>query len=189
MFRKATFTLCILSLLATALPSAGAGRDSPISGINACSLLDAETITKVVGLPVEPGVRRDTGRETSGAYSSTCLWVIRFAGSEVHDPDAPLGGRGFAILNVLTWQTGSGLAGTFLDAFHDAAKTGLIPSVPEARPFGDRALWWGDGMAVAVADVSFGLSIYTPALEPAYPGEFEESLTPEILRQLAEQKK
>ncbi len=188
MARNALFLGCLLTTLVAAVPSAAAERDSPVSGINACSLLDAEAITKVVGLPVEPGIRRDSGRESNGSYSSTCLWVIRFAGSEVLDPDAPLGGRSFAILNVLTWRAGSGLSGSFLDAFQEAARTGLIPSVPEARAFGDRALWWGDGLAVAVADVSFGLSIYTPALEHAYPGEFEESLAPEILRNLDGQK-
>jgi len=189
MIRNAPFLACLLATLVVAVPSAAAERESPLNGVNACSLLDAEAITKVVGLPVEPGIRRDSGREKNGSYSSTCLWVIHFAGSEAPDPDAPLGGRSFAILNVLTWQAGSGLAGTFLDAFQEAAKTGLIPSAPEARTFGDRALWWGDGLAVAIGDVSFGLSIYTPAVEHAYPGEFEESLAPEILRNLEGQKK
>lgn len=189
MFRTSPFYACMLAPLMVALPSVAAEHDPLIGQINACSLLDAETITKVVGLPVEPGIRTDAGWEISGAYSSTCLWVIRFGGSELHDPAAPLGGRSFAILNVLTWKAGSGLAGSFLDAFDDAAKKGWIPKVPQVREFGDRALWWGDGLAVATADVSFGLSIFAPALEPAYSGEFEESLTPDILRHLAERKK
>jgi hypothetical protein len=189
MFCTVSFRACMLVFLVTALPSEAGESESPSSGINACSLLDAETIAKVVGLPVEPGIRTDAGIENSGAYSSTCLWVIRFGGSEVQDPAAPLGGRSFAILNVLTWKSGSGLAGSFLDAFNDAAKNGWIPKVPQVRAFGDRALWWGDGLAVASADVSFGLSVYAPALETAYSGEFEESLAPEILRHLAEPNK
>lgn len=156
----------------------------PPPDIDACSLLESNEITEVIGLPADPGIRRDAGLQADGSYSSTCLWVVKFGGNEIEDPSAPLGGRSFVILNAIQWPAHSGLARTFLEDFFKAAEIGEIPSTPESRKFGDDALWWGDGLAVVRGDVSFGLSAFVPAVEIDYPGAFEESLAPHIIRRL-----
>lgn len=84
----------------------------------------------------------------------------------------------------MRWPEGSGLARKFLEAFHEAATTGEIPSEPTVREFGDAALWWGDGPAVRKDDVSFGISVVLPGDMPDYSGELEARLAPEILRRL-----
>lgn len=152
--------------------------------MDACALLQSAEITATLGLPAEPGIRRDAGMESNGAYSSTCVWMVRFGGTEAASPNAPLGGRSFVILNAMQWPAGSGLARTFLEAFHTAAEAGEIPSRPEPRSFGDEALWWGDGLAVVSGDVGFGLSVFAPALEAEYPGFYEEQLAPKVVDRL-----
>lgn len=152
--------------------------------IDACSLLTTAQISRVVGLPVSEGVRRDQGLQQDGSYSSACVWVLRREAARPEDPLAPLGGRSFVILNAMQWPAGSGLARTFLEAFHAAAAKGEIPSKPVPRQFGDEALWWGDGLAVRVRDVSFGVSVFLPDGPPRSAGSFEEKLAPSILQSL-----
>lgn len=153
--------------------------------INACDLLSPSAISAATGIGARPGVRRDAGYTSDGAYSSSCVWMLE---REQTNPDAaaPLGGRSFIILNAMRWPEGRGLADTFLQAFRDAAAAGEIPREPQARNYGDAALWWGDGLAVQKGDVSFGLSVVMPGVEPGHPGEFEERLAPAILRQLGQ---
>lgn len=176
------------SFLAT-LVCAGAvtrvgAADSP--EINACGLLASEQISKVVDMPVNDGVRKDAGMQRDGSYSSTCVWVIGDDKDFLENPEAPLGGRRFVILNAMQWPKGSGLARTFLEAFHAAAMHGKIPSQPRPRSFGDEALWWGDGLAVRLGDISFGLSVFVPGHLQSHPGEFEERLAPSILKALGD---
>ncbi len=152
--------------------------------IDACALLTADEISKVLAMPVNDGVRKDAGMQTNGSYSSTCVWVIGNDEDFLENPNAPLGGRNFVILNAMQWPQGSGLARTFLDAFHAAAKHGEIPSQPVPRSFGDEALWWGDGLAVRSRDTSFGLSVFIPGRDQQHPGQFEEQLAPAILKAL-----
>lgn len=152
--------------------------------LDACALLDSAEVARVVGLPVSPGERRDQGLQPNGSYSSTCVWTINIKLQEPANPQAPLGGRSFVILNAIQWPAGSGLARTFLEGFHAAAANGEIPSKPVPRKFGDEALWWGDGLAVRVQDVSFGLSVFTPRNAPPRPGHYEEQLAPRIVERL-----
>jgi hypothetical protein len=152
--------------------------------IDACKLLTATEISEVVGLPVENGIRKDEGMQENGSYSSACVWVIGREKDFLEDPEAPLGGRQFVILNAMQWPHGSGLARQFLEAFHEAAANGELPSKPTPRTFGDEALWWGDGLAVRAKDVSFGLSVFLPKRSPKRPGELEERLAPLILQRL-----
>lgn len=155
------------------------GRVAPA---NACALLSTGAILQATGFSAHEGVRLDSGYEPDGSYSSTCVWTLeREAGS---DRTAALGGRSFVILNVMQWPEGSGLAKTFLQAFHEAAARGEIPGEPIPRDFGDAALWWGDGLAVRTGDVSFGLSVVMPGMATDAPGEREELLIPEILQRL-----
>ncbi len=152
--------------------------------IDACSLLSSAEISKVIGLPVDSGRRQDSGFESNSSYSSTCIWVVQPDKPMTPNPAAPLGGKSFVILNAMQWPAGSGLARTFLDAFHEAAANGEIGMKPAPRKFGDEALWWGDGLAVRKGDVSFGVSVFIPGSKPKRPALFEEQLAPHILGQL-----
>ena len=152
--------------------------------IDACALLTTDQISKVVGMPVAEGARKDAGMQQNGSYSSSCVWILGDDPDFVENPDAPLGGRSFVILNAMQWPSGSGLARKFLEAFHDAARHGEIPSKPESRRFGDEALWWGDGLAVRQGDTSFGLSVFIPDRPRSLSGQLEEQLAPSILEAL-----
>lgn len=151
--------------------------------IDACALLSPAAVSAATGFPANAGIRRDAGYEPNGSYSSSCVWLLE---REISDAgqNAALGGRSFVILNAMRWPAGSGLADSFLQAFRDAAHRGEIPREPVPRNYGDAALWWGDGLAVRMDDVSFGISVVLPGISPARPGEFEERLAAEILLQL-----
>lgn len=151
--------------------------------INACALLSSASIEQVTSFPVETGVRRDVGYAPDGSYTSTCVWMVERERAAAADPTVP---RSFVILNIRKWPDGSGLAGTFLQEFREAAERGEIPSEPSSREFGDAALWWGDGLAVEKGDVSFGLSVVMPGANASYPGAFEAELAPQILQRLEE---
>jgi hypothetical protein len=176
--------IALLVLTASTLSVSADGAEAPLD-IDACSLLRADEIAEVLSLPVEEGVRRDAGLDAAeGMYSSTCVWTI--ADGATADQGRPLGGRSFVILNAMQWQRGSGRSRAFLDAFRKAAAAGEIPAEPSPRAFGDEALWWGDGLAVRRADVSFGISAFVRAAKPERPGAVEERLAPLILRRLDE---
>jgi hypothetical protein len=168
--------------------AAAIGAEPADLAIDACALLGAADVQQAVNLPVGPGVRRDAGLEDTGAYSSSCVWVLKPDPAATPDPDKPLGGRSFVILNVQRWPAGSGLAHTFLDAFHKAAADGEIPSQPQPRQFGDAALSWGDGLAVRLGNVSFGVSVFIPGESKQRRDALQELLAPHILRRLAAQR-
>lgn len=152
---------CVLAgVLATPPHAATAPADDATPMIDACALLDAAEIQRVVGEPVEKGERRDSGLEANGAYSSACVWMLSADRGRETDSQRPLGGRSFVILNALRWPQGSEGARTYLQAFREASASGVLPLKPSPRPFGDEALWWGDGLAVRRGDVSFGVSIF-----------------------------
>ncbi|MET0291721.1 MAG: hypothetical protein ABW136_05095 [Steroidobacteraceae bacterium] len=165
-----TLALALLPLTAAAAPA-----------IDACALLKAEQIADVIGQPVEAGVRRDSGLEENGAYSSSCVWLLT-AEKALPRP------RSLVILNALQFPYGSGRAHEFLDTFREAADSGVLANAPVARRFGDEALWWGDGLAVRRHDVSFGLSVYLPKSPAAKPGAREEQLAPLVLAQIDRRK-
>jgi hypothetical protein len=188
-----------IALSAVLVVTAAAGADGAAGGslsavastapdIDACALLSAAEIQQAVGLPVATGVRRDSGRETNGAYSSSCVWVLQPAAVSANDPTRPLGGRSFVILNAMQWPAGSGLAHIFLDSFRQAAADGAIPSQPQPRQYGDEALSWGDGLAVRQRDVSFGVSVFIPGESKQRRDALQESLAPSILQRLAARK-
>jgi hypothetical protein len=158
---------------------------TPAASIDACALLTEQDISQVIGLSVDEGARKDDGAAADGSYSSTCVWKIRAVGASPADPNAPLNGESFVILNAVRWPAGSGLARRFLEGFRTAAAKGDIPHQPSPRTFGDEALWWGDGLAVREQDVSFGVSVFGPAVKARFPGKFEEQLAPKILPRLA----
>ena len=169
--------------------SAGA-QDEPITSpderpaeIDACALLSPAAISEATGFPAKAGIRRDAGYESNGSYSSSCVWLLERENADASQ-NAALGGRSFVILNAMRWPAGSGRADSFLQAFRDAADRGEIPREPVPRDHGDAALWWGDGLAVRMDDVSFGISVVIPGISPSRPGEFEERLAAEILRNL-----
>jgi hypothetical protein len=175
--------LGVFSLLsATAVIRAGESAE-PAGVIDACTLLLVPEIERVIHAKVDSGERRDEGAAADGSYSSTCVWKIRIAPGR-QDPQAPLGGQSFVILNAVRWPAGSGLAHRFLDGFRAAAARGEIFHTPIPKPFGQEALWWGDGLAVRENEVSFGISVFSGRLQPKYRGFFEEQLAPDVLRRV-----
>jgi hypothetical protein len=175
-----TKPLMALALL-VAMPLASATAKPPPS-IDACALLDAAQIAQVLGQAVDAGVHHDAGVESNGAWSSSCVWT--FTADRAAAGAAALKTRRFVMLNAMQWPPGSGRAHEFLDAFRDAAAQGVLAQAPTVRPFGDEALWWGDGLAVRQGDVSFGLSVHVPRTSVKTPGAAEERLVPLILNKL-----
>jgi hypothetical protein len=177
-------SMLLASLISLAVSASIPEPGTAAASIDACALLTDREISQVIGLPVDAGVRKDDGAAADGSYSSTCVWKIRVADVSPADENAPLGGETFVILNAIRWPPGSGLARRFLESFRTAAAKGDIPHQPSPRKFGDEALWWGDGLAVRKQDVSFGVSLFGPAIKAKFPGDFEEQLAPKILRRL-----
>jgi hypothetical protein len=127
--------------------------------INACDYLSSEEVSAVLGMPVEAGVRDDAGLTRDEAYSSTCLWRVA-ADRGKADPNRPLGGASFAILNAQSWPAGTGTGKKFLEDFRDAGRNHEIAMIPVAVDMGDEALWWGSGIAVLKGDITVGLSVH-----------------------------
>jgi hypothetical protein len=181
--------LLVAGALLSAASSASVLAADATATIDACALLDAAEIQKAIGVEVEKGSKRDSGREPNGAYSSACVWMFKGENHLPLDRSAPLGGRSFVILNAQRWPAKSAGPKTFLDAFREASESGVIGQKPSARQFGDESLWWGDGLAVRKRDVSFGVSIFAPrdaaARAKAQPGEREGRLAEVILARLA----
>jgi hypothetical protein len=186
-YRKAA-NACALVLLSLSGLASGENTDrarEAAAGIDACSLLRPLEIARQVGFEVDAGRREDSGVLANHSYSSTCVWIIKQERVGAIDPREPLGGRSFVILNAIQWPAGSGLAGTFLQSFRDAAAQGAIAMQPVPRHFGDAALWWGDGLAVQKGDISFGISVSIAGLKQKAAGAAEEKLAARILRRLA----
>ena len=171
----------LLMLLAPLLVHAAA----PSNEIDACSLLTSAEISKAIGLAVDAGRRQDEGAQSSGAYSSACIWMVAAAKDQPPN-QSPRQRHRFVILTAMQWPAGKDLARTFLESFHTAAANGDIASKPTPRKFGDEALWWGDGLAVRKGDVSFGVSVFMPTPGVARTSALEEKLAPHILRRLNE---
>jgi hypothetical protein len=171
--------LPLLLTTALALPRLAAASAEP-PHIDACALLAPEQIARVIGQPVDAGVRQDFGLESNGAWSSSCVWKL----TAERNSSAPMTRRSFIILNAMQYPPGSGRAHEFIDSFRDAAASGVLANNFATRPFGDEALWWGDGLAVRKRDASFGLSVHLPGAVPTVAGTWEEGLAPLVLQQL-----
>jgi len=159
--------------------------------INACTLLTDEEVAAVVGAKVTPGERRDDGEvggkgdyAPPGTYSSTCFWQFHADASGIDDPNLPMGGRRFAILNAMVWPAGGGDAAKFLQSFRDAFKEEIIPSDPVTVDIGDEGLWWGDGVAARKGDNSFGISVFLQNGDKASQRQMEEALARKIAGRL-----
>jgi hypothetical protein len=176
MVRILTASLCTL----TGLVSAAEGTPR----INACALLSSAQIAHSIGFPTGSGTHEDAGIDSTGSYSSVCVWIVNTGKDKSPDPTAPLNGRDFVILNARQWPVGSGRAREFLESFRSAAAKGEISASPVAKKYGDEALWWGDGLAVRKGDVSFGVSVFLPAIAAKSSGALEEKLAPLILQSL-----
>tara|TARA_R110000868_G_scaffold161397_5_gene391666 strand:- start:354 stop:773 length:420 start_codon:yes stop_codon:yes gene_type:complete len=135
-------------------------------------MISAAQVQRVIGVAVRSGDRRDDGVTRDGAYSSTCYWGT----SEV-----PEEGGTYAILNAMFWPEGSDGPKHFLESFHEAAAEHVIPNEPEPLPYGDQSLYWGDGVAVAIGDVSFGISVRHSSPDKSIRRIMEEMLAKQIL--------
>lgn len=156
---------------------------------DACALLTDNEVASTMKLEVMPADRRDDGALDDrpgyeGSYSSTCLWrVVDDQGMD--NIDLPMNGMRFAILNAITWPKDSGKAAHFLQSFHDAAEHEIIPSKPiPLTGIGEDALWWGDGVAARVGDVSFGISVFLQNGDKDTQRAMEEALARKIASRL-----
>jgi len=143
--------------------------------INACDMVAAADIERVIGVQVKAGDRRDDGMTSVGAFSSTCYWGT----SEVPE----MGGT-YAILTAMSWPEGSGGGTHFLEEFFHAADEHVIPNQPEPLSYGDESLYWGDGVAVVIGDVSFGISVRHSSPDRSIRRIMEEMLAKKILENL-----
>ncbi len=162
--------------LAVALLAQPAQRDQDAAGtptrINACDMISAADIERIIGVAVRRGDRRDDGMTRDGAYSSTCYWGTH---------EVPEAGGTYAILNAMSWPAGSGGGKHFLESFHQAAEEHVIPMEPVPLSYGDQSLWWGDGVAVSVGDVSFGISVRHSSPDKSIRRIMEEMLAKKML--------
>ncbi len=169
-----------------ALQTAAASDGKPV---NACALLTQAEVAATVGAEVAAGERRDDGEvggmgdfATPGTYSSTCFW--RFVDTREENPDLPMGGHRFVILNAMVWPKDTD-AHKFLQSFHDAFKEDLIPSDPVMlENLGDEALWWGDGTAVRKNAKSFGVSVFLQNGDKPTQKKMEEALARKVAGRL-----
>ncbi len=143
--------------------------------LNACDMLEAADVERVIGVPVRTAERRDDGMTKDGAYSSTCFWGTT---------EVPEMGGTYAILNAMAWPAGSGGGKHFLEEFYHAADAHVIPSQPEPLSYGDESLYWGDGVAVLVGDISFGISVRHSSPDRSIRRIMEEMLAKKILENL-----
>ncbi len=171
----------VLSIFIAAA-SFGANAADPGREINACALLSTAEVTAAMGVPVEEGQRRDSGQTGEGSYSSTCLWRVA-ADKDAKNPQRPLGGARFAILNVMAWSKTSAGPASFLKSFRAAAEEHTIDNKPVPLKIGDESLWWGDGVAVRKGDVSFGMSVHL-VTERERERDLSEALAAKVLKKL-----
>jgi hypothetical protein len=164
MITRAVVAFLLVGSMSGRLVAAETGAGSKGAEMNACALMSDDEIAAVAHFKVEHGVRKDSGQIGDGAYkgsySSTCLWKAA-EDQDASNPNLPLGGARFAILNVMSWPAGSHAAAKFLQDFRDAARDQIIDNMPVALKIGDDALWWGDGVAVRKGDISFGVSVHS----------------------------
>jgi hypothetical protein len=144
----------LLGLTAPAIAQTGPAAIDP------CGLLTADEVSAAMERSVESGRFADNGVTKDGARSTTCLWAVALPPGVAPDPSRSLGGREFAILNVIHWPGGPSDAQKFLDGFRSAFEQGHISSNPVDLDIGaDEALWWGDGVAARRGGVSIGMSV------------------------------
>jgi hypothetical protein len=172
-------------LLASSSGMAQTAQPPAPAAIDPCALLTAAEVAAAVGQPVEPGQRTDNGITRDGANSTTCLWQVALPAGIAPDPRRSLGGRSFAILNVMNWPDGPAGARKFVDGFRSAFAEDAISSKPVDLEIGaDEALWWGDGVAARLNGVSIGMSVAS-AGDRAMRRPKAEGLARLIVRRLA----
>jgi hypothetical protein len=149
--------IAVAGLIGFAAPAVA--RSAP-RAIDPCGLLTADEVSAAIGKTVEPGRYSDNGITRDGARSTTCLWAVALPAGVAPDPARSLGGREFAILNVISWPGGPADARKYLENFRQAFEHGEISSKPVDLSIGaDEALWWGDGVAARRDGVSIGMSV------------------------------
>jgi hypothetical protein len=149
----------LTALLGASFALAATAQAAP-EPVDPCALLSAVEVSAALGRPVEAGRYADNGVTRDGARSTTCLWAVNLPPGVAPDPTKSLGGREFAILNVIAWPGGPSDARKFLDGFRTAFSHGEISSQPVDIKIGaDEALWWGDGVAARLGSVSIGMSV------------------------------
>jgi hypothetical protein len=152
--------------------------------IDACTFLQTGALKKSLGQRVLPGTRTDDGFTVEGAYSSTCYWQID------HSTHSPARSRlspasKLVLLNVMHWPTAAATT-HFLQSFRDASADHTIDhQIVPINGLGDEALWWGDGVAMRIGQLSFGVSTLHVARSEAERRRVAESLARLIAAQIA----
>lgn len=173
-----------LAVFAAFAVAGGAVAAEPVKHLDACSLISPADVAAVTGGTAGTGERNDAGDTDQGGYSSTCVWKLEGLPKLPEKQDAPFGGASFAMLNTIVWPAGTALAKKYVNDFWDAAKQDLIPSNPIAiKGIGEDALFWGDGVAVAKGDISFGVSVHVGTDKKAEQA-MEEALAKKIVPKL-----
>lgn len=173
--------LTLLILAAGLLPALAGAQDAPHRRLDPCTLVTASEISEVMGIKVNPGSGHDDGLTRLGSYASTCVWVVPLPAGVKPNPQLPLGGADFAMLNVMTWPSGGEDAKAYLEDFRSSAEAHLIAKTPIDLEIGDEALWWGNGVAVRKGAVSFGVAVWLGARDNR---EMEETLARTIVERL-----
>ena len=139
---------------------AATGAQAQWTMVDPCDLLTAQEVSQVIGVAVEAGDKTNNGITEDGAVSTTCVWIGKADAATPFEPKLPMGGRAFAILNVMAWPGGPNAANKFLESFQKAFEDKDIPSEPVPVSVGaDNAIWWGDGIAARKNSISFGVSV------------------------------
>src|SRR5687768_7070665 len=110
---RTPFTPIVLAFAFSWLAPAMAAAQAKPDPIDPCTLLTAEEVSAVMGETVEPGRLTTNGLTPDGANSTTCLWAVALPPGVAPDPAKSLGGRSFAILNVMNWAGGPNHARKF----------------------------------------------------------------------------
>jgi hypothetical protein len=164
-------------------PAAQAPAEGAVAGLDACALIATAAVSDAVGVPVQDGVRNDSGAIPGGAYSATCLWRIPASPEQTAAATAPAG-PAYAILNVIKWPDGSPGAAGYLEDFRKSSEAGIIDHKPVPLQIGEEALFWGDGVAVRKGPVSFGVSVRLPVKDAERQRSIEEVLARQIADRL-----
>lgn len=169
----------LAGLIALVASHSASPSASAVSPIDACKLIDKSQLVRILNEDVSDGRREDDGYTSDGAYSSTCVWKIVPRG-ESADSEQAAASHEMILLNAFRWIDNQA-SRKYLAAFVNASRDGTIAHPIERVALGDESLWWGDGLAVRVGNISFGVSVWRPAYDVAVRKQLSQELAKEVV--------